>query len=308
MAEGTGSYASICGNCGGDAILFDANTGEHVCRRCGCIVATTTIDSGPEWRAFNSAQTEERSRVGAPLSLVVYDGGLSTSLGWADRDAFGRRLKPAEKAKQYRLRKWQRRSRTSNSEERNLAHALSYMSGISYKLRLPKNVLETAAHIYRRAIKMKLLKGRTIDRMATACLYMACRKCHIGRTLVDLSSTADLPRVEVARDYRYLFNALRPDIPGLSSQSLISRYVSRLRLSGGTELLAKRMLFTARELRLTVGRGPTAMAGACLYIACILNNERLSQKELAEAAQVTEVTIRARYKEILTKVSVQIKL
>lgn len=121
---------------------------------------------------------------------------------------------------------------------------------------------------------------------------------------MDLSTAADLPRLEVARDYRFLVNALGSDVPALSSLSLISRYLSHLRLSGATELLAKRLLYTARDLRLTVGRDPSSMAGACLYIACILNDEGLTQKEVAGAAQVTEVTIRARYKEIMSRVTV----
>ncbi|UCH03196.1 MAG: hypothetical protein JSV20_00670 [Candidatus Bathyarchaeota archaeon] len=41
------------------------------------------------------------------------------------------------------------------------------------------------------------------------------------------------------------------------------------------------------------------MAAAALYIASKMNHEKIIQKELAKAAEVTEVTIRNRYKRLM---------
>jgi transcription initiation factor TFIIB len=69
-------------------------------------------------------------------------------------------------------------------------------------------------------------------------------------------------------------------------------------MQGKVEEIAHKILVTAKKMRLTSGRGPTGIAAAASYIASVLTGERKTQREIAEIAQVTEVTIRNRYKEL----------
>jgi len=229
---------------------------------------------------------------------MIHDKGLSTTIGWQNRDFSGRNLSPEQRAKLYRLRKWHRRSKVSDSTQRNLAHALSEMSKISYKLNLPKNVIETSSMIYRRAIKKQLIRGRTIQSVAVASIYMACRQCGVIRTLEDVAGAANITKKEAARNYRFLLRELKPSVPQVNPRGYISKVVNKLELSGETERLAMSILNQASEMKLTSGRGPSGMAAACIYISSQLTNERRTQGEIAKEAQVTEVTIRNRYKEL----------
>jgi len=61
-------------------------------------------------------------------------------------------------------------------------------------------------------------------------------------------------------------------------------------------------------MKLTSGRGPAGIAAAATYIATVLTNERKTQREIAEIASVTEVTIRNRYKELLEKLMIEVPL
>ena len=69
-------------------------------------------------------------------------------------------------------------------------------------------------------------------------------------------------------------------------------------MQGKVEEIAHKILAAAKELKLTSGRGPTGIAAAS-YVASVLTGERKTQREIAEIAQVTEVTIRNRYKELV---------
>jgi transcription initiation factor TFIIB len=287
-----------CTECGSFDLLRDYETGELVCERCGFVVSSTLMDQGPEWRAFDQEQRDKLPRVGAPVTWTIHDKGLSTTIGWQDRDAQGRKLNPEERARLYRLRKWQRRSKVSDSTQRNLAHALSEMSKIAYKLNLPRNVMETSSMIYRRAINKQLIRGRTIQSVAVASIYMACRQCKIIRSLDDVSKAANITKKEAARNYRFLLRELNPDVPKVDPQGYISKIVNKLQLSGETEILSMKILDQASELRLTNGRGPSGIAAACIYISSQITNDRRTQGEIAKEAQVTEVTIRNRYKEL----------
>jgi transcription initiation factor TFIIB len=228
----------------------------------------------------------------------MHDKGLSTMISWQDNDSAGKRLSPDERAKLYRLRKWHRRSKVSDSTQRNLAQALSEMSKISYMLNLPRNVIETSSLIYRRAIQKQLIRGRTIQSVVVAAIYVACRQCSIVRSLEDVAGAAGITRKEAAKNYRLLLRRLKPAIPQIDPRSYISMIVNKLGLRGETERLAMVILNQAIELKLTNGRGPSGMAAACVYISCKITCERKTQGDIAEEAQVTEVTVRNRYKEL----------
>ena len=287
-----------CPECGSNRIMKDRESAEIVCMECGYVVVTELTNQGPEWRAFDAEQRAKRERAGAPSTFTIHDKGLSTTIDWRDQDVFGKRLPHGQKAQMYRLRKWQRRIRVSDATERNLAFALSEISKIANNLNLPKNVLETASIIYRKAVKESLIRGRSIQGVTTAAIYVACRQCGIARTLGDISQSSPVSKKEVARSYRFLIKKLDYFIKPVEPGQFISKLCNQLTMQGNVEEIAHKILFAATELKLTSGRGPTGIAAAVSYIASILAGERKTQREIAEIAQVTEVTIRNRYKEL----------
>ena len=299
---------NVCPECGSKDLVSDGGAGEVVCRRCGLVVDGTVMNTGPEWRAFDEEQREKRTRVGAPLTWTIHDKGLSTIIDWHDRDVYGRKLKPDQKARVYRLRKWHRRSKVSGATERNLAFALSEISKIANNLNLPKNILETASVIYRKAVKEQLIRGRSIQGVTAAAIYVACRQCGVARTLDDIAQASTVNKKEVGRSYRFLIKELNYFIPPLKPSQYITKFSNQLTMQGKVEEIAHKILATAKELKLTSGRGPTGIAAAASYIASVLTGERKTQREIAEIAQVTEVTIRNRYKELVERLQFVIYL
>ena len=297
-----------CTECGGTNFIRDYEAGELVCERCGFVISSTLFDHGPEWRAFDAEQREKRTRVGAPLTWTIHDKGLSTIIDWRGRDVYGRKLKPMQKARVYRMRKWHRRSKVSGATERNLAFALSELTKVSYKLNLPKNVLETASVLYRRVVRQRLIRGRSIQGVAAASIYLACRQCNIIRTLEEVSKAAHISKKEGGRNYRFLLRKLRTRVPPVDPKNYVSKFVNHLALSGDTETIALKILDLATEMRLTSGRGPAGIAAAVTYIASLLTDERRTQGEIARGAHVTEVTIRNRYKELTQKLNIRVDI
>jgi transcription initiation factor TFIIB len=293
--------AQRCPECGSTRVMRDHEYAEIVCMDCGFVIAAKLTDRGPEWRAFDQEQRDKRTRVGAPLTFTIHDKGLSTMIDWHDRDTYGRRLSPTQKAQVYRLRKWQRRIRVSDATERNLAFALSEISKMANTLNLPKNILETASVIYRKAVKEHLIRGRSIQGVTAAALYMACRQCRLARTLDEIAEASSIDKKEVGRSYRFLVKELNYFVPTLKPIHYITKFSNQLSMQGKNEEIAHKTLTVAKNLKLTSGRGPTGIAAAASYIASVLTGERKTQREIAEIAQVTEVTIRNRYKELVER-------
>ncbi len=297
-----------CPECGSTNLMRDYESGEVVCMDCGYVLDEKIADLGPEWRAFDDEQKAKRVRVGSPITFTIHDKGLSTSIDRYDRDIYGRRLTPDQRTEVYRLRKWQRRMRVSDATERNLAFALSELSKMSTALKLPKNVLETACVLYRRAVRKRLIRGRSIQSVTAAALYMACRQCDITRTLEEIASVSPVSKKDIGRSYRFMIRELRMFVPPVSPISYISRFSNRLEMAGKAEMIALQILKSAREALLTSGRGPTGIAAAATYIASVLLNERRTQGEISENANVTEVTIRNRYKELMEYLEITVKV
>ena len=299
---------TICPECGSTKLINDHERGEVVCGACGLVIDDNIVDMGPEWRAFDHEQRDKRTRVGAPITYTIHDKGLSTMIDWRNKDIYGRDIPARNRAQWYRLRKWQRKIRISGATERNLAFALSELDRDSSRLGLPRSVRESASVVYRNAVENKLIRGRSIEGVVAASLYAACRRCKVPRTLDEIADVSRVSKKEVGRTYRFLTRELHIRLPPTSPIDYVPRFASELNLSGVVQSKAIEIINKAMDNGLTSGRGPTGVAAAALYIASVLLGERKTQRDVADIAGVTEVTIRNRYKELTEQLDVGVNL
>ena len=288
----------VCPECGG-RLVSDTEHGETVCTDCGLVVEADEIDRGPEWRAFDSAERDQKSRVGAPTPNMMHDKGLSTNIGWQDKDAYGNSLSSRQRQKMQRLRTWNERFRTRDSKERNLKQALGEIDRMASALGLPDSVRETASVIYRRALDEDLLPGRSIEGVSTSALYAAARQAGTPRSLDEIATVSRVGKMELTRTYRYVVRELGLEIQPADPASYVPRFASDLDLSEEAERRARQLLDTAKEEGIISGKSPVGLAAAAVYAAALLTNEKVTQGAVSEVADISEVTIRNRYKELL---------
>ncbi|WP_266080521.1 transcription initiation factor IIB [Haladaptatus caseinilyticus] len=289
---------NVCPECGGN-LITDTGHGETVCAECGLVVDEDNVDRGPEWRAFDAKEKDEKSRVGAPTTKMMHDKGLSTNIGWQNKDAYGNTLGARQREKMQRLRTWNERFRTRDSKERNLKQALGEIDRMASALGLPKNVRETASVIYRRALDEDLLPGRSIEGVATASLYAAARQSGVPRSLDEVASVSRIEGMEFKRTYRYIVRELGLEIQPADPQSYVTRFASDLDVSDESERRAHDLLEAAKKQGVHSGKSPVGLAAAAVYAGALLTNEKVTQSEVSEVASVSEVTIRNRYQELL---------
>ncbi len=296
------AYIKKCPECGGINLKVNEDVGEVICRDCGLVIEDKMIDFGQEWREFED-KANSRRRTGQALTYTKYDKGLGTSIGQSG-DIY--QLGTKERNKYFRLKKWQ--YRVSTAIERNLKLALAELKRVSSFLKLPKQVDEEAARIYHMAVQRGLVRGRSMESVVAGSLYAACRRNEVPRTLDELSEASGIEKKEVGRTYRFITRELGIRILPSDPVDYLPRFVSSLNLSADTQSKAVELLNKATKAELTSGRGPTGIAAAALYVAALLNNEKRTQREVADVAGVTEVTIRNRYKELLNVLKLKDKL
>ncbi len=283
----------ICPECNSKDLDYNSSRAEITCRHCGLVIDENIIDPGQEWRAFNFEQRNSRSRVGAPLRNGIHDFGLGADIDWKNNNISSKNV-----ARYCRMRKWNKKLRVSGSRDRSLAFALTQINNKCSNLGLPRDVRENASLIYRKALENRLIMGRTVEGVVSASIYIACRQCNIPRTLDEITEVSSASKKQIARIQRTLVRELKIKLTPPSPSDYIPRFATELELSDKSQAKAIRIAEQSKSEGLANGKGPNGIAAAALYIASLMGNERISQRNIAEVAGVTEVTLRNRYKEL----------
>ncbi len=292
-------HITKCKECGSRSINTDETRGEISCVDCGLVLEDTLIDPGQEWRVFSAEDGDSRSRVGAPTNVLLHDKGLSTEIAWQNKDYSGRSIAAKHRSQLYRMRKWQQRARIGDTIDRNLAKALPEIARICSVMGLPNSVKEDAAVIYRKSLENSLIRGRSIDAAVASCIYGSCSKMKLGRTLEEVARASRVGKKELSRTYKVIKSKLRLRMDINRPMDYVARFCSALGLPQQVNTQTEAIILRADDLEMTDGKSPTGVAAASIYIACSQLGHHRTQREIADVSDVTEVTIRNRYKELV---------
>lgn len=284
-----------CPDCGSNNIYQNIEKGERECRDCGLIIEDKLVDFGPERRTFEDDGNKNYGRTGPPSSEmfpILIGSEIGTSADML-------KLKPEDRRRFSRIKNWHHR--VSTAIERNFKVAFGELRRVSSFLKLPKSVEDEAASMYKRAVQHGLVRGRSMESVVAGVLYAACRRHEIPRTLDEMGEASGIEKKEIGRTYRFVTRELHLNVKPSNPADYIPRFVSALKLSPATQSKSVEILEKAHDIELTSGRGPTGIAAAALYVASLIHGEKRTQREVADVAGVTEVTIRNRYKELIQK-------
>lgn len=283
-----------CPECSDENLQWNKEKGEILCKSCGLVLDDKLFDFGQEWRDFEAESGESRRRTGAPLTYTQEDRGLGTTIG-TKADLY--KLSKKDKNRFYRLRLWQRR--VSTAIESNLRLALSEIKRIVSVLGLPAYVEEEISRIYTEAVQRGLVRGHSTEAVVAGVVYAVLRMYDIPRTLNEVSEVTGIDKKKVAKNFKYVSRNLNIRTLPIDPMNYVNRFASELKLRPNTQSKALDIVQVAVKEEITSGRSPKGIAAGALYIASKLNNERKTQAEIAKVADVTEVTVRNSYKELI---------
>jgi transcription initiation factor TFIIB len=283
---------SIC-NIKENKMVTDLVSGEIVCSNCGTVAIDGIEENGKEWRNFNDPETD-KSRIGLPFSLAVHDMNLSTMIGKTNKDSTGQFIDSGMQARMNRLRIWDSRTLYRDSTSRNFTTAFMLLDKLKDKLGLTPSVVEKTAYTYRKVQEDGLIRGRTIGAALVACLYITCRELAVSRTIDELAEESNISRKAIAKIYRDIVFHLGRKIPVINCFQCIEKIANKMQLSERTTRHARDLLKKALKLEFSAGKDPMGFAGAVIYVSLQMEGKTVRQVDIADAAGVTEVTIRNR--------------
>ncbi len=277
--------------CAKGPIITDNNTGEILCATCGQVLIEKINSNHQDGRHFDFEQLNEKSRTGVKSSLAIHDMGLATSISPLDKDATGKYLSGYMKNTFHRLRIWDNRSK-SDGNDRNLRHAFMMLDAMKANLSLPDNVIEEAAYLYRKILAKKMTRGRSIETMLCASLYASCRKNNTPRTLRDIAKVGNVGRGDLAHAYRVVLKNLDLKINPYDPVEFVTKICNTIDASEKTRRLTLSLVLKAEEKGFATGKNPMSLVAAAIYVACVINKEKKTQIQIAQACQVSNVAVR----------------
>ncbi len=284
-----------CPRCGKNILVNDEDIGEVVCRTCGFVMSekNTSVDSEDY---FFDDHVDKR-RTGDTVTLARHDMGLSTVINSKNKDAMGKPIATNMIKTIERLRRWDIRTHNEPAQK-NLRFAFGELVRMKDKLGLPESVVEKAAYLYRKALEKRLTRGRTTSSIIAAALYMACRDAQTLRTINDFVSTTNIRKKQLTKCYRLLITELGMVLPAIDPVRCVSRIANNLNMSEKTKRLAIEILKKAYQEKISIGKDPMSVAASAMYLSCVQTGEPYTQRHIARVANITEVTIRSRCKEL----------
>ncbi len=285
----------ICPNCGDGQKVTDIESGELICTKCGYVIHERVGDEEQDWSVL-AREPASKLRT-SPTSLARSGMGLSTIIGRPDRSA-GSGLNAAMRSTFDRLRTWD--FRIKGRDERSLKRAFVDLDRLRGMLRLSDAIVEKAAYIYRRAQEQGLVRGRTMRAVMGAAIYIVQREMGISGTLDDIIRATNTKEKDLARAYRILIRELDLKVPMVDPVKCVSRVANKANISERTKRKAMNMIYDVVKSGLAAGKDPMGLAASVLYVSCVNSGEVKSQAAIADAAGVSEVTLRKNQRLITT--------
>lgn len=288
-----------CPNCGSTGFSEDSAKGELYCNSCGSIIDEDRIDFSEEWRAFDAAEKDKKSRSGSSITFTKSDKGLKTKIGSSGEL---NNVKGSKRQQYYRMKKWD--NRTSNSKERLLQRGLSEMKKLVSQLGLPESVSEEAARLLEKSREEGIVKGRNLEVLVAALTFLVARNQGTPRTLDEFAEAISTKKRKLGKTYRYAARELDIPIQPAKPEDFVPRFGEQLGFNGQEQAHAKRIIDEARGEGLLAGKSPKSVVAGVFYIVSSVENKELTQKEIAEKVGVTEVTVRKNYSDIADKLDI----
>jgi len=283
-------------------VIQDQKTGEKYCDTCGLVTDEIIVDSGPEWTNYrDSDPANSNSRVGAPMTPLMHNRGLESTISWNGRDANGNIISSEKRNALSRQRRLNKHAKFQGSQERGLRSGLAELKRMGSALGIPTPIQEISAMIHRQAVDRDLLKGRSIEGVATASLYASCRMEGISRSIEEVVSVSRIEKREICRAHLMLTRELDLKVPPANPKEHVERFAQKVDAPDDIIMEANKILSNVRNTPLENGRKPTVVATSALYAASLKRGELLKQRTMTRELDVSSVTIRNVSKKMLNE-------
>ncbi|KAK4345967.1 hypothetical protein RND71_036143 [Anisodus tanguticus] len=329
---------SYCSDCKRNTeVVFDHAAGDTVCSECGLVLESRSIDETSEWRTFaDESGDHDPNRVGGPVNPLLGDVGLSTVISKGPNGSNG----DSSLARlQNRGGDPERALVMAFKVIATMADRLSLVSTIKVpycyllpsslefsaclkKMTLHHNVMisahayydlacdilnhiakDRASEIYKRLEDQKCTRGRNLDALVAACIYIACRQEGKARTVKEICSIANgATKKEIGRAKEFIVKQLKVEMGEsmemgtIHAGDYLRRFCSNIGMNHEEIKAVQETVKKSEEF--DIRRSPISIAAAIIYMLTQLTDSKKPLRDISIATTVAEGTIKNAYKDL----------
>ncbi|XP_034017999.1 BRF1 RNA polymerase III transcription initiation factor subunit b [Thalassophryne amazonica] len=262
----------VCRTCGGSDIDVDQARGSAVCTGCGSVLEDNIIVSEVQFvegsGGVSSAVGQFVSSDG-PVKAPVLGSGFHTAVGKESR------------------------AQTLQSGKRQIHH-------LGSQLQLNQHCLDTAFNFFKMAVSKHLTRGRKMQHIIAACLYLVCRTEGTPHMLLDLSDLLQVNVYILGKTFLLLARELCINAPAIDPCLYIPRFAHMLEFGEKTHEVSMTALRLVQRMKrdwMHTGRRPSGLCGAALLVAARMYKFRRTVKDVISVVKVCQATLRKRLTE-----------
>ncbi|KRH92712.1 Transcription initiation factor TFIIB, partial [Pseudoloma neurophilia] len=259
-------------------------TGSVLCSNCGAVISTSLIDEKSEWRSFEENSLNP-SRVGAANNPLLENDQLDTIISNIGN------------LTSYSLNRTQLKS-TMRGPERSLISGFNCITHFCERSSISKTISDRAKMIFKTIDEKKLLKGKNSEGVIAACIYISCKQEQSPRTFKEISLLTNVPKKEIGRSYKLISQFIK-NVVYITTDDIVARFCSDLSLSIEHQKIAVEISKKITTNGLMTGKSPDSVAAAVIYLLTNIFNLKHIQRDIPMVTNVTDVTIKNTYKDLL---------
>jgi hypothetical protein len=174
-------------------LVEEFSSGDLVCGSCGLVIGDRIVDTRSEWRTFanDDGNNDDPSRVGDGANPLLNGSQLATSIAYGDG------------SRSHDLHRAHGRS-TADKATKSLLAAYKEIGAHCDAVNIPKNVSDTAKHLYKLVDDAKAFKGKSQEAIIAGCIFIACRQCGVPRTFREIYALTKVSKKDIGRTFKAL--------------------------------------------------------------------------------------------------------
>lgn len=278
--------SACCDHCASNDVVLD--DGDYVCRECGT-VCSRHIDHTAEWRFYGNEDNRAANptRCGLPSNELLPDSSFGTMIGYTYKEAPDMRI-----IRKYHL--WN----CMTYKERSLYGIFDTLTVNAVNNGISKSIIEEAKMMYKKISELKISRGDNRSGLIASSIYMSCKSNKVPRSTKEIAKIFNLKTTTMTKGCKRFQELMKTSMESTNAEDFISRFCSRLSLDRHMVALCKTVIHNADEMSIVCENTPPSIAAGAIYLCSSLCGWNVNKKDLAEACEISQVTISKCYKKM----------
>lgn len=281
------SKDNYCYFCKADVdIILDE--GNYVCSKCNTLLSRY-IDHGAEWRFYGNDDSKgnDPTRCGLPTSDLLPNSSLGSIIGYANKESYQIRI-----MRKYHM--WN----SMTYKERSLYNIFESLTANAINNGISKSIIDEAKMLYKQVSEAKISRGENRSGLIASTIYMACKNNKVPRSTKEIAKIFNLKITTMTKGCKHFQEIMKCTTESTVAEDFINRFCSKLGIDNEKRNMAKNVVHVAEDLAIVSENTPPSVAAGAIYLCAIEQKWNVSKKDLAEACDISQVTISKCYKKL----------